>query len=85
MQNKITFDQFVGFGNIVSLNYHHSYEDSFTNFLCMDLNGQKVYLSYELLTFSNFGTWLRRFDRIFPKFSKGGGKIETISTIEINR
>ena len=49
----------------------------------MDLNGQKVYLTYELLTFSNFGTWLRRFDGIFPEFSKCGGKIETISTIEV--
>ena len=35
MQNKITVD-FVGFGNIVSLYYHHSYEDSFTNLGSVD-------------------------------------------------
>ena len=36
MQNKITFEKFVGFGNIVSLYYHHSYEDSFTNLGSVD-------------------------------------------------
>ena len=36
MQNKITFDQFFGSGNIVSLYYHHSYEDSFTKLGSVD-------------------------------------------------
>ena len=44
MQNKIKFDKFVGFRNIVSLYYHHSYEDSFTNLGSVDYDQSGCYL-----------------------------------------